>query len=806
MHIRWTHILQRTTSVLAALLPVAALATALNCGPTGGTSVFNVFQNGKVSLNTSYTNAQDTCNITFGVGTDKMNVTTPNFYSPQQPNQPDTRCNVTPTNQTLSKLTLPTQPSYPNAPDIAISNANWNNDQLGDGFSINGTAYKKCPLNNSKSGWILNSAECKGNPTFITHIKNAQNADVLRLPTINTAEYFTVVGPLKSLTGSGVRADIEHDTVIGSINITNQSRLRLKGDLKVQSITLRDTFRLEVANPLAGGLSKARLYANTFTITNGNGGCINFSGDCDDRNLLNATSAPGIFTAQQPERLSIYVYSGDFAMPDTVRVAAAVYVHNGDLTFTANGGNLFVGEAVANNITTANSAYLAYRNTGEFADLIGSNNAAAGITGTHSPARPALPTVARTGDLAFMVYQTDRMASAEPPQRHSGTLKAFALNANGTTAATSTWDANTRATLNGASHRATRLHTNSAPDANNMGTFSLISNAADLDQAARDRLINGPGASLSTDWTGFYGKPHSTAPLIVGNMVLFATSDGLLYALDKTNGDLKWGWMPHVLLNEVNTLTKYRSFLEGDPRAGQLSSTVIGGTTYVMGSALGGRLHYSLKLTSAGALDRVVWLDHATSGSAPVHRVEAPAVTATRALYLSAGNSLKVRPINAPGAPTVNLVISGFIATSAPALIPRADGSQTLFLGDSLGRMQRAVGKVCGAVFHAQQQRHPRQQPVDYPYSAQSDAGPAGHRTRALRGLYPNQRGRVPHAAIRLSHHHTQRLCQHPRQQYQHHLARALDQHPKRLQAMALERLYPHRGHRQRQNHPQPAS
>ena len=698
MHIRWTHILQRTTSVLAALLPVAALATALNCGPTGGTSVFNVFENGKVSLNTRYDNVQDRCNITFGVGTDKMNVTTPNFYSPQQPNQPDTRCNVTPTNQTLRKLTLPTQPSYPNAPDIAISNANWNNNELGDGFSINNTAYKKCPLNNSKSGWILNSAECKGNPTFITHIKNAQNADVLRLPTINTTEYFTVVGPLKSLTGSGVRADIEHDTVIGSINITNQSRLRLKGDLKVQSITLRDTFRLEVANPLAGGLSKARLYANTFTITNGNGGCINFSGDCDDRNLLNATSAPGIFTAQQPERLSIYVYSGDFAMPDTVRVAAAVYVHNGDLTFTANGGNLFVGEAVANNITTANNAYLAYRNTGEFADLIGSNNAAAGITGTHSPARPALPTVARTGDLAFMVYQTDRMASAEPPQRHSGTLKAFALNANGTTAATSTWDANTRATLNGASHRATRLHTNSAPDANNMGTFSLISNAADLDQAARDRLINGPGASLSTDWTGFYGKPHSTAPLIVGNMVLFATSDGLLYALDKTNGDLKWGWMPHVLLNEVNTLTKYRSFLEGDPRAGQLSSTVIGGTTYVMGSALGGRLHYSLKLTSAGALDRVVWLDHATSGSAPVHRVEAPVVTATRALYLSAGNSLKVRPINAPGAPTVNLVISGFIATSAPALIPRADGSQTLFLGDSLGRMQQATLSSSGTL------------------------------------------------------------------------------------------------------------
>ncbi len=698
MHIRWANILQRTTSVLAALLPAAALATALNCGPTGGTSVFNVFENGKVSLNTSYTNAQDRCNITFGVGTDKMNVTTPNFYSPQQPNQSETRCNVTPTNQTLRKLTLPTQPSYPNAPDIAISNANWNSDQLSDGFSINGTAYKKCSSNKGDIGWILNSDNnCNGNSSYVTHIKNTNGIDVLKLPTPGTAEYFTVVGPLKSLTGSGVRADIAHDTVIGSINITNQSRLRLKGDLKVQSITLNDTYRLEVANPLAGGLSKARLYANTFTIPNGNGGCINFNGDCGSPNL-NATSAPGIFTAQKPERLSIYVYSGNFAIPDHVKMAAAVYVHNGDLTFTANGGNLFVGEAVANNITTANNAYLAYGNTGEFADLIGSNNAAAGITGIYSPARPALPTVARTGDLAFMVYQTDRMASAEPPQRHNGTLKAFALNANGTTAATSTWDANTRATLNGASHRATRLHTNSAPDANNMGTFSLISNATDLDQAARDRLINGPGASLSTDWTGFYGKPHSTAPLIVGNMVLFATSDGLLYALDKTNGDLKWGWMPHVLLNEVNTLAKYRSFLEGDPRAGQLSSTVIGGTTYVMGSALGGRLHYSLKLTSAGALDRVVWLDHATSGSAPVHRVEAPVVTATHALYLSAGNSLKVRPINAPGAPTVNLAISGFIATSAPALILRADGSQTLFLGDSLGRMQQATLSSSGTL------------------------------------------------------------------------------------------------------------
>lgn len=688
MHIRWTHILQRTTSVLAALLPAAALATALNCGPTGGTSVFNVFDGGKVSLNTSYTNAQDRCNITFGAGTDKMNVTAPNFFSPQQPNQPLTGCNVTPTNQTLRKLTLPTQPSYPTAPDIDIRNANWNNDQL-DSFSINNKVYEKCP-----KGWVLRvtnvNEPCKGNPPYVTHIQNANNENVLKLPTPGTVEYFTVVGPLKSLTGFTVRADIEHDTVIGSINITNGSRLRLKGDLKVKSITLSDTFRLEVANPLAAGLSKARLYANTFDITNGNGSCINFSGDCQNHNL-SPTRAPDIFKAQQPERLSIYIYSGNFAIPDNVRMAAAVYVHNGDLTFTANAGNMFMGEAVANNITTGNSAYLAYRDTGEFADLIGGNNAAAGITGTHSPARPALPTVARTGDLAFMVYQTDRMASAEPPQRHSGTLKAFALNANGTTAATSTWDANTRATLNGASHRATRLHTNSAPDANNMGTFSLISNAADLDQAARDRLINGPGASLSTDWTGFYGKPHSTAPLIVGNMVLFATSDGLLYALDKTNGDLKWGWMPHVLLNEVNTLTKYRSFLEGDPRAGQLSSTVIGGTTYVMGSALGGRLHYSLKLTSAGALDRVVWLDHATSGSAPVHRVEAPVVTATDALYLSAGNSLKVRPINAPGAPTVNLVISGFIATSAPALILRADGSQTLFLGDSLGRMQQAT-------------------------------------------------------------------------------------------------------------------
>lgn len=699
MRIRWSSILPRATLALAALLPAAALATALSCGPTGGTGVFNVFENGKVSLNHTYTHATSTCNITFGAGTDKMNVTAPNFYSPQQPNQPQTRCNVTPSDQTLSKLTLPPQPSYPSEPDIAISNANWNNDQLSDGFSINGTAYKKCTLPNG-SGWILNSANCSGNPTFITHLKNAQNADVLRLPTINTTEYFTVVGPLKSLTGSGIRADIEHGVVIGSINVTNQSRLRLQGDLKVQSITLADTYRLEVASQLSTGISKARLYTNTFTISNGNGGCINFNGDCQNPNL-SSTNAPSIFTAQQPERLSIYVYSGHFAIPDHVKMAAAVYVHNGNLTFTANGGNLFVGEAVANNISTANNAYLAYRNTNEFADLIGGNAAsgAAVITGAYSPARPALPTVARTGDLAFMVYQTDRKASAESPQHHSGTLKAFALNANGTTATTATWDANARAADNGgATHRATRLHTNSAPDAGNTGTFSLISNAADLDELARNRLINGPGASLSTDWTGFYGKPHSTAPLIVGDLVLFATSDGLLYALDKASGDLQWGWMPHVLLNEVSTLEKYRSFLEGEPKPGQLSSVVIEGTPYVLGSVLGGRLHYSLKLTSAGALDRVVWLDHQTSGAAPTHRVEAPVIATTRALYLGTGNSLKVRPISATSAPSVNLNLSGFSATSAPTLIPRAHGSHTLFLGDSLGRVHQATLSSSGTL------------------------------------------------------------------------------------------------------------
>lgn len=686
---------------LATLLPAVAPATALNCGPTGGTGVFNVFENGKVSLNNTYTHAQNQCNITFGAGTDKMNVSAPNFYSPQQPNQPLTRCNVTPTNQTLSKLTLPTQPGYPDAPDIAITNANWNSDRLSDGFSINATAYKRCTRPNGSSGWILNSDHCTGSPSYVTHIKNAHDQDVLKLPTPDTTEYFTVVGPLKSLTGSGVRVDIEHDTVIGSINITNQSRLRLKGDLKIQSITLSDTYRLEVANPLSEGRRKARLYANTFTISNGNGGCINFSGDCQNPNL-NAASAPGVFTAQQPERLSIYVYGGNFAIPDHVKMAAAVYVHNGDLTFTANGGNLFVGEAVANNITTANNAYLAYRNTGEFDDLILGNGAAADaavITGAYSPARPALPTVARTGDLAFMVYQTDRKASAEPPQHHNGTLKAFALNANGTTAATPTWDANTRATQNGGgTHRATRLHTNSAPDAHTMGTFGLIGNAAELDEAARNRLINGPGASLSADWSGFHGKPHGTAPLIVGDMVLFATSDGLLYALDKASGDLRWGWLPHVLLNEVNTHEKYRSLLEGDPRAGQFNRAVIGGATYVMGSALGGRMHYSLKLTSAGALDRVVWLDHASSGSAPTHRIEAPAVTSTHALYLGAGNNLKVRPINATGEPTVNLSLSGFSATSAPTLIPRTDGSYTLFLGDSLGRVHQATLSSSGTL------------------------------------------------------------------------------------------------------------
>lgn len=327
-------------------------------------------------------------------------------------------------------------------------------------------------------------------------------------------------------------------------------------------------------------------------------------------------------------------------------------------------------------------------------------------TGPYSLARAAVPSLASTGDLAFIAYQQDA-------PKHAGTLKAFQLNADGSTDSTPTWDANRQATE---AHRQAGLYTNLSLTNGTLQTLDSLSDGI-LGAALKTLIYGGAKALLGVTWDSWYGKPEETTPVVHKDLVLFATNDGFLYGLNKASGEMQWGWTPRSFLSALTDLIgksllgdllkalpllDLQKLFDNNPMRGQFQVVTVKQNDYVLGTAKGGSLHYALALTSTGGLDKVVWQDSA-SGNVTA----APVLFLDKTFYVT-GNQLVWRGIAADdtqaGSDAVP-VTGGATVSTAPVVVKVSeDNTETtlaIYVGDSSGTVHTrhyAYSKSSGSI------------------------------------------------------------------------------------------------------------
>ena len=663
------------------LIAAAAIAGASACG--GGPGIFNVFENGKIAIDQglNYQNSSGTCNVSFS-GSNWVNVDANSLYGPLAQNPNEQKCPVQATGKNVAQLTLPIFPTTATSPNIKIYN--WNGPTSDFNLEYNGQSYsyKYCTSGSNKS-WKRDN--CNG-PSVTSN-------GVVTFPTAgSTSSSFTLEGdsfgrietwsaPI-SFGGSG---DIKIDYLYSQ----NQAKIDLPGGTRyfVNKIDLGDNYKLTVS-----GTQGAKLHINQVVKMNGNGSCINITNtNCDGNN------ASVDLTAQNPEKLAIYIYNGNLDLWDRTQIAASIYVANGDLKLHANSQFSFIGEAAAKNIAVTNNSgvRMQYQDTGAFNNIYPSFGGS--TTGLYSAARPAVPQIASIGDLSYIPYQQDYNSADN--SKHYGTLRAYALQSEGTTSSTAAWDANDPNLMTESTRRSdiyvdvngTAVAVGSLTAAN-LTTLGLNGS---LLSDVQNRIGKGPGEILSATWTGRLGKPNNTQPVIFKDIVLFSANDGILYALDKQTGALKWGWMPGDVLSNYRSDDAYKSLLNGDIMKGQLNAATINGVDYVLGTAMGGALHYGLQLDATSGLPSRVWYDLRTGKTSP--NAEKPVLYGDRVVYI-VDNKLVIRPVAGGGTNTDSQPnVGGGTITTSPTVVQ--DGSTyTLFVGTSNGYVMSASLTSGGSV------------------------------------------------------------------------------------------------------------
>lgn len=451
------------------------------------------------------------------------------------------------------------------------------------------------------------------------------------------------------------------------------------GDYYIENLSIAAGCRISVS----GSSGRVNFYVkNGFTLYGGPT-CVNFPVDASYRCSSTAT------TAADATRFSLRVYTGNLLTQGDISMAGAFYVHAG--RFESGDGGIYriVGEAVAQNIKMMGNdgTVVRYQDTGVFTQSATLRN------GEYALAPNAVPATAVAGDLAYLPSQRDIGSSGATA--YSGTIYAHAINADGSISTTVSWDATAAMT---AADRAAKFWTQSSAatptlvalasvDDAAFGSYSTV--AAELRQAIPDPTALSGKYLAGRDSTRLVGRLHRTAPVIAGAVVVFAAEDGVVYAIDKSSGALKWGFVPRqVLPSTADPAAMIRSAVWG-----QLAYVVSGSLGYVTGSVLGGRVHLALKIDpSTGALQSIAWVDDAgTSVTSPGNPYggEAPLPTLTTEspvnVYYIVGNQLKQRPVDGSGS-TTTLSLGSVTATSAPLV----QSAAAVYFGASDGKVYRA--------------------------------------------------------------------------------------------------------------------
>lgn len=506
----------------------------------------------------------------------------------------------------------------------------------------------------------------------------------------------TVSGDGRSLTLPAKGGEVQlpagdYDTV--TVDFSN-AKLKFLGDSKIKRLELRcnggmvtfapgkyfiDTVDWAAGCSIAvdGSSGTAVLnVANGFQI-NGGTTCANYS-PCADQSAM---------ASQKPERLQINVYSGNLTTQGNVHIAAGLVVDQGSFDM-GNGTPLtLVGEVLATRVTAQNNAGTKlYAKASSIPTGSTTPMAQMSDSGYYSLTPPAVPPLANVGDLAFIASQRD--VKADGTAGISGHLFAYALQADGSVAASATWDAAAEYAKLTVAQRQARIYTVNA--AGNALVSLDSADAAAFGTSSAERVVN-PNAESGKYLAGraadsVLGRPWRTAPIIVGDSVLFATDDGVLYSVSRSSGALQWGWIPRQVL----PLTADAKTLMDTHPWGQIAAVASGGSTYLTGSVLGGEIHFALSISNSGAtLNSVAWLDQRTGykspsypfgGAAPTVAVSGAATPPTVAYVV--GNQLISRTVDGSGSAKV----AALSKTVSSNLLYYRDGE--IYFGDSSGHLQ----------------------------------------------------------------------------------------------------------------------
>ncbi|MFZ6723375.1 RHS repeat-associated core domain-containing protein [Undibacterium sp. Ji49W] len=333
----WGSLLLSVSS--AALLSCVTAPAAAQSTPTTP-SVFNVFSGGKITLGDT-ANTQAYCNPDF-FDSPQINVTAANLLGTQLcKNSSSTNSSSTAAATTIatsganvSRLTLPAYLSTANLLDVNYANS------------------AQVIVNNGSTSTTLNGAgqltvtSNSGGATASQTLTLNVQGGTLSLPAGEYAKVTTQAGGVLHFRGGSVATRIKQLTIANC----NGSTMEFEpGDYYIETANWQQSCHLTVSPAASGNTATSvKLYfKNAFTL-NAGPTCWNISGTCG------SSMGNTQIQAQQPQKLKLYVYNGNFTTVQGAQIAAGIYVDQGDVNLTSANNFAIIGEVFANNISSTN--------------------------------------------------------------------------------------------------------------------------------------------------------------------------------------------------------------------------------------------------------------------------------------------------------------------------------------------------------------------------------------------------------------------------------------------------------------------
>ncbi|MBI3730906.1 MAG: hypothetical protein HY254_21555 [Burkholderiales bacterium] len=325
------------TTVFAALVSAAGLWCATpsahaQAQVTTG-SVLNVFAGGKITLGDT-TNTQAFCNPAF-YDSPKLNVVATNLPGTTQCKNaasatPAITALITASGSNASRMTLPAFLSTTNPLDVNYAN--------GAQVIIN---------NGSTSSTINGDGQLAVTSASQTLTLKTQ-AGVLNLPAGEYAKINLQVNKVLHFQAGAV------PTRIKQLNLSNCNGTVMEfepGEYYIENANWQQSCHLKVAAAGNGNSNTSvKLYfKNAFNLGSGPT-CWNISGGTTCGNNM----TPAQIASQTPDKLKVYLYSGNFTTAQGAQIAGGIYVDQGDITLTAANNFVFAGDLFAKNISISN--------------------------------------------------------------------------------------------------------------------------------------------------------------------------------------------------------------------------------------------------------------------------------------------------------------------------------------------------------------------------------------------------------------------------------------------------------------------